>query len=108
MEVEMRTNQRTEPAYKRRADATPEFYPGKVIISELMEPRNLNEADVAKASGLDARTVSDILHGKRSITAETATRFADCFETSPMFFMNLQALHDLRQVKLRLRGEAQG
>lgn len=58
---------------------------------------------LAKALGIGAARVNEIVRGERRITADTALRLARCFDTSPEFWLNLQSLYDLRITERRIR-----
>lgn len=69
-------------------------HPGEVLNSFLKK----NKLSIAKAAaeiGLSRQTLSSIVNGKSSINAHTAIRLANAFKTSEMFWMNLQARHEL-------------
>ena len=53
-------------------------------------------------TGVPPRRINEIVHGKRSITADTALRLARYFGTSERFWLNLQARYDLEVEKDRL------
>jgi|SRR4051794_932356 len=86
------------PPQKQRLQEVVDLPPGRIIQMELMEPRKLSQAKVARASGLTSQTVSQIITNQRSITPEAAVALAKCFDVSPMFFLNLQAQYDLRML----------
>lgn len=69
----------------------------------------MTQARLAEKMLVSVQTVNLIVNGKRAITAETALALSRVFETSPEFWMNLQAATDLwnaarRQAKARLSG----
>ncbi|MBI4519196.1 MAG: HigA family addiction module antidote protein, partial [Gemmatimonadetes bacterium] len=59
---------------------------------------------LAKDIGVPPRRINEIVHGTRSITADTALRLARYFGTSERFWLNLQARYDLECEKDRLGG----
>jgi len=69
--------------------------PGDVLKHEFMQPLGLSARAVARDLQVPVTRVTEILNGQRSITAETALRLGRRFETSPEFWLNLQAAHDL-------------
>ena len=73
----------------------PPMHPGRVLELEFMEPLEMTAYALAKAIGVDAPRVYDIVRGKRAITADTALRLARYFGTSPEFWLNLQSHYDL-------------
>jgi addiction module HigA family antidote len=73
------------------------IHPGEVLAEDFMAPRGLSANRVALDLRVPANRLSDIVRGKRGITAETALRLAHYFETSPAFWMNLQTQYDLER-----------
>jgi len=73
----------------------PPVHPGEVLQEEFMEPLGLTPYRVAKATGVPARRINEIVHRKRAVTADTALRLARLLGTTAEFWMNLQALYDL-------------
>lgn len=70
------------------------MHPGEILADELAE-LGLSAAALARLMGVPANRVSQILAGKRAITAETALRPAHCFGTSPELWLNLQKTYEL-------------
>lgn len=64
--------------------------PGEVLAEEFIEPFGLTQYGLAKAIGVDPMRVSEIVRGKRAISADTALRLARYFGTSELFWLNLQ------------------
>ena len=73
----------------------PPVHPGEILIEDFMKPLGISQYRLAKAMNVYPRKVNEIVHGKRSITADTALRLARFFGTSPEVWMNLQAHYDL-------------
>ena len=71
------------------------IHPGEVLAEDFMAPRNLTANALALALRVPANRISDVVRGKRAITAETALRLARYFNTTPQFWVNLQAHYDL-------------
>ena len=80
----------------------PPIHPGEILDEEFLRPMNITQYRLAKAIGVDARRVHAIVHGQRSITAETALLFSRFFENSPAFWMGLQSQYDLETAQDRL------
>jgi addiction module HigA family antidote len=70
--------------------------PGDILKHEFMEPLNLTAYRVAKETGLQPIHISEIIKGKRRITAETSLLLSKYLCTSPTYWMDLQTSHDLR------------
>jgi addiction module HigA family antidote len=69
-------------------------HPGKLLKEEL-SARHMSASGLAKALGVDAPRINDIVRCKRRITADTALRLAQFFGGEAIFWMNLQVNHDL-------------
>ena len=82
----------------------PPVHPGFVLGQEIAA-LGVSPSELARQIAVPANRISQILSGKRSITGDTALRLGHWFGTSPQFWMNLQALHDLHQAELAA-GEA--
>jgi len=78
------------------------MHPGEVLFHEFLEPFNLSQNQLAQDIGVSPRRINEIVHGKRSITADTALRFARYFQMSPQFWMGLQMDYELDLEKDRL------
>lgn len=69
--------------------------PGEVLAEEFLRPLGMSRAALARGLGMPAGRISGIVHGRRGITADTAVRLGLFFGTTPRFWLNLQADHDL-------------
>jgi addiction module HigA family antidote len=69
--------------------------PGDVLREEFMEPMGLSARGLAKAIDVPPNRITEILGGKRAITAKTAILLGRHFGNSPRFWMNLQVAYDL-------------
>ena len=81
----------------------PPIHPGEILLEEILEPMELSQYRLAKDISVPARRINEIVHGKRSITADTALRLSRYFGTSERFWLNLQTGHDLEIEKARLK-----
>jgi len=70
-------------------------HPGEVLLHEFMGPNTLSARALATALGVPANRITAIVNGDRSVTADTAIRLAEQFNTTAEFWMNLQVAHDL-------------
>lgn len=75
------------------------IHPGEVLAEDFMAPRSLSANQLALALRVPANRLTDVIRGRRSITADTALRLARYFDTSPALWMNLQGLYDLEVAK---------
>ncbi|AVH63785.1 HigA family addiction module antitoxin [Nostoc sp. 'Peltigera membranacea cyanobiont' N6] len=75
----------------------PNIHPGEILQIEFLEPSNITAYRLSKDIGVAQTRISEILSGKRSITADTALRLSHCFGNTAQFWLNLQTQYDLRQ-----------
>jgi len=80
-------------------------HPGETLLEDFMKPLSLSAHKLAMELHVPATRINDIIHGRRGITADTAMRLARYFGTSPQFWMNLQALYDLRITEIEKAAE---
>lgn len=78
------------------------IHPGEVLAEEFLRPLNISQYRLAKAIGVDARRIHAIVHGERSITAETALLLSRYFGNSPEFWTGLQTQYELEVASDRL------
>ena len=78
------------------------IHPGEILDEEFLRPMNISQYRLAKAIGVDARRIHAIVHGERSITAETALLLSRFFGNSAGFWMGLQSQYDLETAEDRL------
>ena len=71
------------------------IHPGEILFEDFLKPMNISQYRLAKSISVPARRINEIVHGNRSITADTALRLARFFGTSAQFWMNLQSHFDL-------------
>jgi len=84
-------------------------HPGEVLLEEFLKPLGLSQNRLALNIGVPPRRINEIVLGKRRVTAETALRLARYFDTTPQFWLGLQADYDLDvtsdELKERIEGE---
>ena len=78
------------------------IHPGEILMEEFLEPLGISQYRLAKDISVPPRRINEIVHGKRSITADTALRLARFFGTTERFWLNLQVRYDLEVEKDRL------
>ncbi len=71
--------------------------PGEILVEDFLKPYGLTQVEFANRIGVSFQRVNAIANGRRSITPDTALRFARVFNTSPDFWLNLQQMWDLYQ-----------
>lgn len=77
----------------------PTIHPGEILLEEFMKPMDLSQYRVALELRVPPRRINEIVHCKRSVTADTALRLSRFFGTSPQFWLNLQTRFDLENEK---------
>jgi len=83
-------------------DKLPPAHPGELLLEEFLRPLGISQYRLAKGIAVPPRRINEIVHGKRSITADTALRLARFFGTTERFWLNLQVRYDLELEKDRL------
>ncbi len=73
----------------------PPIHPGEILMEEFLAPMGISQYRLAKDMSVPPRRINEIVHGKRSITADTALRLGRFFSMSPQFWLNLQTRYDL-------------
>jgi addiction module HigA family antidote len=81
---------------KRKLDLIP---PGEILYEDFMKPMGVSMNALSREIAVPPNRTSDIVNGKRSITADTALRLGKYFGVSPELWLNLQVDYDLRVVK---------
>ena len=71
------------------------IHPGVTLREDFMEPYELSANGLSKALGIPQNRISDIVRGRRGITADTALRLQRAFGVSASFWLNLQSHYDL-------------
>jgi antitoxin HigA-1 len=78
------------------------IHPGEILLEEFLKPMGISQYKLAKDISVHPRRINQIVHGKRSISADTALRLSKYFGQSERFWMNMQARHDLEVEKDKL------
>lgn len=73
----------------------PPIHPGEILKEEFLDEMNISQYRLAKEINVPPRRINEIIHKKRSITANTALRLGRYFGMSPKFWINLQSHYDL-------------
>ena len=74
-------------------------HPGEILAEEFLKPLGLSANALALALRVPANRITAIVNGQRAVTADTALRLARYFGTSPEFWINMQAGHDLSKAR---------
>jgi addiction module HigA family antidote len=72
---------------------------GTILLEEFIKPLGLTQYRVAKDCGISHPTMTQIIKGRRSISAENALRLGRYFGTTPQFWINLQTDYELRLIR---------
>lgn len=73
--------------------------PGEILLEEFMKPLGISINKLARDIDVPPGRISEIVNGKRAVTADTALRLGRYFGVSPEIWLNLQADYELRVVK---------
>ena len=71
------------------------IHPGEILDEEFLKPMGISQYRVAKDISVPPRRINEIVHKKRSITADTALRLGRFFGIPAQFWLNLQSRYDL-------------
>ena len=85
----------------------PNVTPGEILHEEFLKPMQITAYRLARDTGMPATRISQILKGRRRITADTALRLSAYFGNSSEFWMGIQDEYDLRVEQERLEDELQ-
>ena len=86
------------------ATILPPIHPGEILLEAFLEPMGISQYRLAKNTSVPPRRINEIVHGTRSITADTALRLSRFFGTSERFWLNLQNQYDIQVEKDKLKG----
>jgi len=84
---------------KRGFDPT---HPGEILLEEFLRPMGISQYRLAKDMSVLQRRISEIVQGKRAITADTALRLERFFAMEAQFWLNLQSRYDLLRAEAAL------
>ena len=79
------------------------IHPGEILFEEFLQPLNISQYKLAKDISVPPRRINEIVHGKRSISADKALRLSRYFSLSERFWLNLQSRYDLEVEKDKLK-----
>ncbi|MFZ5939218.1 MAG: HigA family addiction module antitoxin [Bacteroidota bacterium] len=91
----------------------PNIHPGEILLEEFLKPLEISAYRLSKDTDIPQTRISQIIKGKRRITADTALRLSSYFGNSPKFWLGLQDDYDLedeknnnKEVLIRIRKNA--
>lgn len=73
----------------------PAIHPGEILFEEFLKPMDISQNQLGRNLCVSPRRINEIIHGKRSITADTALRLSAFFGNSASFWLGLQMDYDL-------------
>lgn len=76
-----------------------EIHPGEILLEDFMKSMGITGRQLASDIDVSPSRISEIVHGTRPISVDTALRLGLFFSMEPRFWMNLQAEYDLRMIK---------
>jgi antitoxin HigA-1 len=74
-------------------------HPGEVLREEFVKPYELSARELGEFLKIPSNRLTEIMAERRGVTADTALRLSHFFGTTPEFWMNLQAAHDLSKAE---------
>ena len=75
----------------------PNIHPGEILLEEFLKPMDISAYRLSKEIGIPQTRISQIIKGKRRITADTALRLSAFFGNTPKFWLGLQDDYDLEE-----------
>lgn len=70
-------------------------HPGTILLKEYLEPMELTQRELADHLDIPNQRINEIVRGKRGVSSDTAWLLSKALNTSPEFWLNLQAMYDL-------------
>ena len=80
-----------------------EIHPGEILLEDFMKPMSITARQLAADIDVSPSRISEIIHGTRPVTADTALRLGLFFSMDPIFWLNLQSEYDMRIAKRKLQ-----
>ena len=80
-------------------------HPGKVLQQQYLAPQKISQNGLARAIKVPPRRINEIIHEKRSITADTAVRLAVYFGGSATYWLHLQAEYEIEKIKDQVKAQ---
>lgn len=81
------------------------IHPGEILFEEFLKPLGITAYKLAKETNIPQTRISQIIHGNRRITADTALRLSKYFGTSAQFWLGLQDDYDLEEEREHIGNE---
>ncbi len=90
---------------EKNKDRLPNIHPGEVLLEEFLKPYGISAYKLAQDTRVPQTRISEIIHGKRRITADTAIRLSKYFATSAEFWIGLQTDYDLEESRQEIESD---
>ncbi|MFZ7120227.1 MAG: HigA family addiction module antitoxin, partial [Eubacteriaceae bacterium] len=81
------------------------IHPGEILKEEFLDPFGISAYRLSKEIKIPQTRISQIIKGKRRITADTALRLSEFFGNSPQFWMGIQNDYDLEEERINIEEE---
>ena len=81
------------------------IHPGEVLKEEFLEPMGISVYRVSKETGLSQTRLSQVIKGKRRMSAETVVKLGKFFDMEPEFWMNLQSMYDIEEARKQYKND---
>lgn len=85
------------------AELLDEIHPGEILLEDFMKPLGISARQLAADIDVSPSRISELVHGTRPITADTALRLGLFFEMEPRFWLNLQTEYEMRTIARTLQ-----
>jgi len=73
------------------------IYPGEILKEDYLDPLGISQNALGRSLGVSPRAINEIVHGRRSITAQMSVRLGAYFRQSARFWLNIQSECDIRE-----------
>ena len=83
----------------------PNIHPGEILKEEFLDPFGISAYRLSKEIKIPQTRISQIIKGKRRITADTALRLSKFFGNSPQFWMGIQDDYDIEEERIKIEEE---
>ena len=80
-----------------------EIHPGEILLEDFMKPMGITARQLAADIDVSPSRISELIHGSRPVTADTALRLGLFFGMEPRFWLNLQSEYDMRMATRNLK-----
>jgi addiction module HigA family antidote len=85
------------------AELLDEIHPGEILLEDFMKPMHISARRLASDIDVSPSRISELINGRRPITADTALRLGLFFNMEPRFWLNLQSEYDMRVAMRELK-----